>query len=639
RGFRRRWKGLVAAAIALLTAVLIAYFVHRCAAPPPVKALRAVSVPGARLYSEGLVKLRSFDAMSARELLEAAVEADPENPLPRAALAAAFSELGYDGKAEQAAEKAMELSRGLREHEQLAIKARYYEISEGWDRAIEIYGSLFRSFPEDVDYGLRLAEAQISGGRSRQALVTLEKLRRLPSPGSSDPRIDLVQALAHLRLGKLRDSVTSAERAARKGNESGWDLLVARARLREAAALWEQGDYSRAIPALDDAGARFAAAGDRRGLAQTFEANALAVQAQGDLDGSRNLLQRALTTYREIGDKRSEANVLVTLGNVFMEEGRPAAAEKRYYEALAVCKELNPRSLTTARVLLNIGVKFHTQGELAAALEKYQEAQARFAELGDPVDSAITQTNIAEIHYLRGNLDRAREMHENALAIRREIGDRNGEAYDTFRLGKVFAAKGWLFVARDKYEEALAARDRMGETIAAEGIRVELASLALLQGRTDEAERLARQAEEVLWAERVMDLTALAQVVLARALLVQGRLPQAQQAGARARTIAETCEDRGVRLSTAIVAGRVRAAAGAAEEVTAALHELEDVATQAAAAGFVEHAFEARLAAGEIEAASGKTAAAAVRLEALAKEASDQGFGQIAQRARAALAP
>ncbi|MCP4659940.1 MAG: CHAT domain-containing protein, partial [bacterium] len=321
RGFRRRWKGLVAAAIALVTAVPIAYFVHRCGEPTRVNAPGVVSVPAdpeaARLYSEGLAKLLSFDAISARDLLEAAVEADPEHPLPRAALAAAWSELGYDGKAEQASKQARERSRSLPENEQLAIEARYYEITDEWDKAIEIYGSLFRSLPKDVHYGLRLAEAQIRGGRSRQALVTLEKLRRLPSPGSSDPRIDLAQALAHLRLGELRDSVTSAERAARKGNERGWDLLVARARLREAAALWEQGDYSRAIPALDDAEARFGAAGDRRGLAQTLEAKALAVQAQGDLDGSRNLLQRALTTYREIGDKRSEANVLVTLGNVF----------------------------------------------------------------------------------------------------------------------------------------------------------------------------------------------------------------------------------------------------------------------------------------------------------------------------------
>ncbi len=50
----------------------------------------------ARLYSEGLARLRVLDALEARDLLQQAIAADPKFSLAHSALAEAWSRLGYD---------------------------------------------------------------------------------------------------------------------------------------------------------------------------------------------------------------------------------------------------------------------------------------------------------------------------------------------------------------------------------------------------------------------------------------------------------------------------------------------------------------------------------------------------------------
>ena len=95
-------------------------------------------------------------------------------------LASAWKALGYDQKAVAAAQKAVEFSSGLRREEQLRVQGQYYEASHQWDRAIETWRSLYQSAPDNLDFGLRLAAAQISASKVSDARATLAGLRKLP---------------------------------------------------------------------------------------------------------------------------------------------------------------------------------------------------------------------------------------------------------------------------------------------------------------------------------------------------------------------------------------------------------------------------------------------------------------------------
>jgi hypothetical protein len=67
----------------------------------------------ARLYSEGLAQLQVLNALAARDLLLKAGKADPKHAPTHAALAEAWSALGYDSRAAAEAGRALELSESL----------------------------------------------------------------------------------------------------------------------------------------------------------------------------------------------------------------------------------------------------------------------------------------------------------------------------------------------------------------------------------------------------------------------------------------------------------------------------------------------------------------------------------------------
>jgi tetratricopeptide (TPR) repeat protein len=101
-----------------------------------IRASESTSPDAARLYAEGLMRLRRFDAVKARELLERAIQMDPKFVLPYSALADTWSALGYDGQARQAAQRAFELSASLPRSERLQVEghiSRDVEIVERGD--------------------------------------------------------------------------------------------------------------------------------------------------------------------------------------------------------------------------------------------------------------------------------------------------------------------------------------------------------------------------------------------------------------------------------------------------------------------------------------------------------------------------
>ena len=94
---------------------------------------------------------------------------------PTSALARAWGELGYDTKAESEAKKAYDLSRNFSRKESLLIEANYTVTTRGWDRAVDLYKSLWTFYPDDLEYGLRLADAQVSAGQAQNALSDSEQ--------------------------------------------------------------------------------------------------------------------------------------------------------------------------------------------------------------------------------------------------------------------------------------------------------------------------------------------------------------------------------------------------------------------------------------------------------------------------------
>jgi eukaryotic-like serine/threonine-protein kinase len=158
----------------------------------------------ARFYSEGLQSLHRFDYLRARDLFEKAVELEPQYALAHSELAVAWKGLGYDARAKDEAKKAFDLSAGFSREDRLWIEGQYCEFTNDRTKAVETYRTLYEFFPDNLDYGLRFVSSQTTAGKGKDALATLDTLRKLPSASTESARIDLADAVASASLGDYK---------------------------------------------------------------------------------------------------------------------------------------------------------------------------------------------------------------------------------------------------------------------------------------------------------------------------------------------------------------------------------------------------------------------------------------------------
>jgi serine/threonine protein kinase/tetratricopeptide (TPR) repeat protein len=598
-----------------------------------VKASFPSNPEAVRLYSEGLRKLRVFDALRARELLEKAIAADPNHALAHSALAAAWSALSFDERARGEAKRAVELSANLPREDHLSVVGRYRETMHEWRKAAEIYRMLWEFFPDNLTYGLRLASSQISAGKGTDALVTLEALRNLPPPAKDDPQIDIFEAKAALSLANLKRWREAAARAVAKGKAIGARLVVAQARNLEGGGLHGLGEPEKARLAFEEARQIYAAAGDRAAAARAQTNLAVLLWDQGDLAGAKVMYEQALGVFREVGNEFCVAAALNNIANVLKDQGNLDAAKKIHEQALEIRREISHKS-GVAQSLQNIGDILILEGNLNGAKKTLEESLALGRETGERALISGALQNLAGVLAGLGDLDGAKKTYEQVLAIRRKIGDKSGLAFTLNKLGDLLYEQGNAVGARKVQEESLAIRTELGEKGNVAQSELDLACLDIEDGLPANAARPARKAIDRYRTEHAADAEARARVVLARSLLAQGQRNRAQRALSRSMELARKSQDPTVRLSVRIAFARVRAAQGKPAEARTIL---KATLAEAVKYGFVNYQLDARLALGEIEMKSGKTTAGQARLAILEKDAAARGFLLKARKAHDAV--
>ena len=103
----------------------------------------------------------------------------------------------------------------------MLVEARFYETSRDWAKAIEAYQTLFSFFPDNLEYGLQLANAETAAGRGKDALKSLTALDALGAQTKNDPRINLARSDAAASLGDSKLRRDTAELAAQQAREAG----------------------------------------------------------------------------------------------------------------------------------------------------------------------------------------------------------------------------------------------------------------------------------------------------------------------------------------------------------------------------------------------------------------------------------
>jgi len=582
-----------------------------------------------RSYSQGLAKIRAFDALSARELLSNAIAADPSFPLAHSELARTWSSLGYDFNAQQEAKKALDGAGNLSREKHLLVEARFYETSRDWAKAIEAYQTLFSFFPDNLDYGLQLTNAETAGGRGKDALKSLAALDVLGAQTKENPRIDLARSDAAASLGDHKLRRDAAELAAQKASEQGAKLLAARARDSECRALADLGENEKAKSACEEAMQIYTAAGDRGGLAQTLHDMAEVPINQGDFAAAEKLYSQSLTIARAIGNQKGQARELMDLALISAKKGDFTIARRMYDESFRSYQKASDK-YGMASVMGNTGNLLREQGKLQDALNDFQKTFELSNEVGHRVSAAQALGAIGTVLREKGDLAGAYRMYQQELTTMRDTGAKVLYASTLVEVGKVLRQQAEADKARQAYLEALSLQEELGNKSDAAETRLALAELDCDSGKGTEAEQLSRAAVEVFRADAYAEDEIFAQSMLSRALLQQGKLDEARAAIAEAVGLSEKSQDVSVRIPVIIDHAYVMAAGknlGGAETTA------QEALTRAYNLGLFRLQLEASLALGQIQMTGPNRAAGSSRLNSLEKTARARGFELIARKA------
>ena len=598
-----------------------------------VRASLPSNAKAAKLYSEGLARLRVFDGLSARDSFQKSIAIEPNFPLAHSELARAWSLLGFESKFKDESQKAFALSGNLSRPDRMWIEATYREGNHEWANAVEIYKTLYDFFPDNLDYGLRLASDLVENGKPKEARAVTDNLRRLPGPSGKDPRIDLAAVRTYVETGdseKRAEGLT--ESSVREARARGERLLLAEALRGQAALYLRTGDMDKAISAADQARSIYHETGDKfseaavlaqagtaywykwdwpksvdiyrqclavnrevgnptgQGKALNYVASVLAEQS--DLDGAREAVQAALKLFRDQSDQRDEAGSLGILAWVESAAGNLAKARQIYQKQLEIFRKVQDRE-SVANTLEQFGLVVATQGQLEQAEKMELDAITEATSVGDKVNQVLARKSLAMIVIWRGDFDTARKRLDEADTLAKDTGSNGAELEIAFwRASISFGERNFPSaesLLRRVVEEFRQAHDNPGL----------LESSAFL-------------VTTLIYEQKIGD--------------AQKQLEAIHEVTAKANYFEELLEVR-------IAEDRLKAATGKAQEAT---HDLAIAAAAAKSKGYPLLALEARLAIGEIEMQSGALSAGRAHLVGVEKDAKKSGFNFVARQATAA---
>lgn len=385
------------------------------------------SPQAAQLYVEGLVHQRNFDLDGGRQRLEQAVKLEPDFPMAHAALADIYRNIGLAQKAIDEANLAFTHAGQLSREERLAIEANYRLLKREYAASIDLWRALYTFFPDNLNYGLMLAKAQITAGESPEAVKTLEALRALPPPLGDDPQIDSREALAYAKQGDWKQRLFYAERAMEKLKAMGARTLLAINQRSAAEALYFLGDLDRAKALFSESMRTSEAVGDKLGAVEASTSLADILSTQGHYAEAKPIYEAALAFHRQTGDQFGIADKLNGLAQIEQALGHTDAAKQLYEQSLVGFRNCSERE-GIGNVLSNYADLLMAEGDLDGAEARLLQARDLFHQVGMTAHEGSTYGELGTVELRRGHLATARKQFETAIAMLKRVGDREKES-------------------------------------------------------------------------------------------------------------------------------------------------------------------------------------------------------------------
>ena len=280
--------------------------------------------------------------------------------------------------------------------------------------------------------------------------------------------IDALQEIATRKIMRLL-AVTGQRNAALKRYERYrqmlWDELSVEPE-DETQMLYEQlaaaPDSGGERPSLGSNTLRWTQLGNQNwSNAQTLEVVAQVARSRGDYSGAMTHLDEILSIYRESDDRQGEARVITLLGLTARDQGQFSEAETLIRQARERYFEMGDQySVAQADVALGRLVAFY--GDFATSSKLVKSAVMTYRGLGLRQQEAYFTVGLALNQLLMGHYEAARASAQQGMQMSYHIQDQLTICFGMSLLGSIAMAEGRLDEAEQLLKQALVLANAVG---------------------------------------------------------------------------------------------------------------------------------------------------------------------------------
>ena len=255
-----------------------------------------------------------------------------------------------------------------------------------------------------------------------------------------------------LRRGKTQAALETWQKAARSYQLAADELGVLGATINQAQALQSLGLYRQARKLLEPVNQSLEMQPDTSIKATALRSLGVTLQALGELETSREILQRSLAISQRLGLDSLASGTLLNLGN-------GASAQLDSENAIAFYQQAATKATTSlekTEALLNLLAVYVQEARRDEARRLLPQIEKEILELPISRDGIYARVNLASsLIEMSSDVGSAANLLSVAVEQARELADQRGEAIALETLGLLYQKTGQLATAKQLTEKSV----------------------------------------------------------------------------------------------------------------------------------------------------------------------------------------
>ncbi|RRR76039.1 MAG: tetratricopeptide repeat protein [Candidatus Viridilinea halotolerans] len=314
----------------------------------------------------------------------------------------------------------------------------------------------------ELHYTLLQGRTLATSYANREALVALGRALELTEEAAVRYELLWLRSQIHERMGQRAEREADLHALQRLADDHGSASQRAQVANAWAAFYRDTSAYPQALGAIERALHIAEVAHLPEEAARSLTLHGQVLEYTGNFAGAKDCFAQALERYRQLDQRRGEADNLSHLGNVARYQSAYQGAYDYYGAALALRQQLGDKAGEVVS-LNNRAQMALVLGNMQEALGYQQQALALAHAIGDRNGEALLLGTMGNTALLRGDYSAALPALEQCVRLCQAIGERRREASALNQLGMVWRDLGNRTAAREALEQALAIQGAIGD--------------------------------------------------------------------------------------------------------------------------------------------------------------------------------